>query len=436
MTDAGRTRSVAGFPHLWLAQTVSLFGNQVSLLAIPTLAIFGLQSSDTEVGVLRGLEWVFFPLLALWFGALADRTDVRGFLVLADGIRFVALVALVLCASTGLLSMPVMFVAAAIIGVGSVMFNVAFMTHIPRMVPAHLLGRANARIAIPQSVAEVSGPGIAALLIQTIGAVASLIVNAVTYVVSAILILRLPRPALIKTPQRTSILRDMAEGVHLIRRSAVLRSLCLTASAGNLAFGAASTVLILFAYRQVDLTPGHYGVALSVGSAGSILASLLAVRVHHLLGFARSMTLGMTLFAVAVLCLPLAALADSRLAATAILTAGWFGLSFGTPVFDIAQVTIRQSITPIRLQGRMNATVRTVVFGALPLGAFLGGWAGDLVGYIPVLVAAGLVAVLGAVATLARATRSLGDQDDLEEAARSLEAELRHHRTPSKGLGT
>ena len=436
MTDSGRTRGIPGFPHLWLAQTVSLFGNQVSLLAIPTLAIFGLQASDTEVGVLRGLEWVFFPLLALWFGALADRTDVRGPLVLADGIRFVALVTLVVCASTGMLSMSVMFVTAAVIGVGSVMFNVAFMTQIPRMVPAHLLGRANARIAIPQSVAEVSGPGIAALLIQTVGAVASIIVDAATYLVSAILILRLPRPAPIPTPQRRSILRDMGEGVHLIRRSAVLQSLCLTASAGNLAFGAASTVLILFAYRQLDLTPGYYGVALSLGSVGAIIASLLAPRVHHLLGFARSMTLGMALFAAAVLCLPLAALTDSRLAATAILTAGWFGLSFGTPVFDIAQVTIRQSITPIRLQGRMNAAVRTLVFGALPLGAFLGGWAGDLLGYIPVLLGAGLVSVLGTVATLARATRSLGNQNDLEDAARSLEAELRYHRPTSKEWDT
>ena len=127
MTDSGRTRGIPGFPHLWLAQTVSLFGNQVSLLAIPTLAIFGLQASDTEVGVLRGLEWVFFPLLALWFGALADRTDVRGPLVLADGIRFVALVTLVVCASTGMLSMSVMFVTAAVIGVGSVMFNLSLI---------------------------------------------------------------------------------------------------------------------------------------------------------------------------------------------------------------------------------------------------------------------------------------------------------------------
>ena len=137
-----------------------------------------------------------------------------------------------------------------------------------------------------------------------------------------------------------------------------------------------------------------------------------------------------------MLCLPLAALTDSRLAATAILTAGWFGLSFGTPVFDIAQVTIRQSITPIRLQGRMNAAVRTLVFGALPLGAFLGGWAGDLLGYIPVLLGAGLVSVLGTVATLARATRSLGNQNDLEDAARSLEAELRYHRPTSKEWDT
>lgn len=424
MTQPRRTRDVKGFPQLWLAQVVSLFGNQVSLIAIPTLAIFGVQASDTEVGILRGLEWVFFPLLALWFGVFADRSDVRIFLIVADLLRFVALVGLLAAAMTGRLSMPLMFAVAALIGMGSVMFNVAFMVQVPRMTPRSLLGRANARMAVPQSVAEVAGPGAAALVIQAIGAIASILVDALSYLASALLILKITGSPNREEVARRSVLRDMAEGIRLIRRSRVLRSLCWAAAGGNFAFGVVSTVLILFAYRQLDLNPGMYGIALSVGSLGAVAASLVAPHLHRLFGYARSMTIGMAIFALGILTLPLAALSENPWAAAAIMTCGWFMLSFGTPLFDIAQVTIRQAITPAGLQGRMNAAVRTVVFGALPLGAFCGGWAGEKFGYTWVLLVAGVCAAIACVCTTDRSTRFLSRDSSLQHEARVLEAAM------------
>lgn len=408
----GRSRDVPGFKEVWLAQSLSLFGHQITLLALPTLAILSLGASDAEVGVLRSLESLFFPLLALVVGVWADRTDPRRLLIAADALRLVALLSVPVAAAFAAVTMAQLYVVAAVVGIGWVLFNVPFMAYVPRLVPRPLLGRVNARLAVPQSVAEVAGPGVSALLVRAVGAANAVLLDVVTYAVSIVLLLRTPPRPSVAGP-RPHILKDLVAGVRVVAASPVLRSVTGAVSAVNFAYGAVTTVLILFAYRELGMGPAEYGITLSIGSCGAVLGSLVASRVRTRLGYSGAMIASALVFSASFAALALAGLTSTPWGAGAVLAGAWFGVSAAMPVFDVAQVTVRQSVTPVELHGRVNAAVRTVVWGALPAGTAFGGWISELVSYEVALLLAAAVALLALKPTAWGVLRPIRTDDDL-----------------------
>lgn len=407
-----RTRDVKGFKEIWLAQAFSLFGHQITLLAIPTLAILTLGASDSEVGLLRALESVFFPFLAVWVGVWADRIDPRRLLIAADILRLGALISIPVAAFFNALTLAQLYIVAALVGIGWVLFNVPFMAYIPKIVPLSLLGRANSRLSVPQSVAEVTGPGMSAVLIRILGAANALLLDIFTYAISVVLLLRAPpRPRVTTEPPR--IREDLAVGFRVVLHSPILRAIVFAGSMVNFGYGLVSTVLILFAYRELGMGPTEYGIALSVGSAGAVLGSLWANMANERLGFSRALALSSLTFTTGFAGLTLAGATLTTWTAGVAIAAAWFLVAVAMPIFDVAQVTIRQTVTPHELHGRVNAVLRTIIWGALSAGVAISGWVAELISYQGALLAAAAFAALALWPVTFGALRRIRTGDDL-----------------------
>lgn len=404
--------SQQGFPRIWIALSGSHLGSQVTLFALPTLAVIGLGASNLQVGLLRALDAAAFPVLGLLVGALADYGDARRLLISADLVRLVALGSVPVSAALGVLTMSQLYVVAAVVGVGFVFSTIPFMAVVPRLVDRPLLAPANARLTLAESVAEVSGPGLAALLVRMIGAANALLVDVASYVLSIWMVLGIPRERLAPPPvaSRPRLGKALGEGIRLVLRNEVLRGVVCVATVANLAFGAAPTVLLLMWYRELGHHPASLGFALSCGSAGLVAGSVVVNRMIRLVGYAGTFASGVALLAGSFVVL--------------VLSAGWLVQSTSGPIINVAQGTIRQSITPQGLQGRMNAAIRTFGWGALPVGSALGSWLSGVLGYSAVLALCGVLAGLAILPILLSRVRLMRRDADLAREESRIRAAL------------
>jgi MFS family permease len=418
--------SQQGFPRIWIALSGSHLGSQVTLFALPTLAVIGLGASNLQVGLLRALDAAAFPVLGLLVGALADYGDARRLLISADLVRLVALGSVPVSAALGVLTMSQLYVVAAVVGVGFVFSTIPFMAVVPRLVDRPLLAPANARLTLAESVAEVSGPGLAALLVRMIGAANALLVDVASYVLSIWMVLGIPRERLAPPPaaSRPRLGKALGEGIRLVLRNEVLRGVVCVATVANLAFGAAPTVLLLMWYRELGHHPASLGFALSCGSAGLVAGSVVVNRMIRLVGYAGTFASGVALLAGSFVVLCLIPFQHTELTAAVVLSAGWLVQSTSGPIINVAQGTIRQSITPQGLQGRMNAAIRTFGWGALPVGSALGSWLSGVLGYSAVLALCGVLAGLAILPILLSRVRLMRRDADLAREESRIRAAL------------
>ena len=383
------------FGALWFGQSLSLFGSAVTFLALPTVAILALHATPSQVGLLGALEFAAFPILGLAVGVWADRSRRRPIMIAADALRAIVLATIFAAALAHRLTFAHLAIAAALLGIGSVFFEICYQSYLPTIVRRDDLPAANARLEFTRSLAQIGGNGVAGPLIAAIGAPLALGVDAVSFVVSICSL------ALVRTRERVpaerpgdarSFLQDLRDGCEVVFRSPALRAIAGCTATSNLGGSIVGAVLLVFAYRDVHLSPTTMGVvfaASNLGFAGAALATWCARRVG--LG----VTLAVTIFAygLAGLCLPLAA----SFAPAAVIFAVELVSAVVTPIYNINQVSLRQSIVPAALQGRMNATMRTIVWGTLPLGSLVGGFLGSTIGVVPTIRIGGAIEALACV---------------------------------------
>jgi MFS family permease len=400
------------FRHLWAAETVSQVGTQVTRLAMPVLAVTLLAATPLEMGVLTALETAAFLIIGLPAGAWVDRWRRRRVLVAGDLVRAGALATLPAAWALDLLSLPQLFVIAAVTGTATVFFDVAWQSYLPTLVPPEHVLDGNAKLAASQEAARVAGPGIAGVLLEALGAPLLIAFDAVSFLVSALFISRIGHRDTV--PDRTSrrpLRSEIAEGLGFVARHPLLRRIVASTGTSNLFSAITEALLVLFVLRVLGLSESTLGLILSAGAAGGLVGALTAACFSRRVGAGRTIPLALLIL------VPFGALTPSAVfgVPVVLLVLSQLGFSWCAVVYNITQVSFRQRLCPPHLLGRMNASVRFVVFGTMPLGGLLGGVLGTWLGVLPTLwiaVAGQLLAVLPVVVSPLLGMRDLPDHLD------------------------
>jgi MFS family permease len=365
------------FRQLFVADTVSQLGTQVSMLALPLVAVLALKASNFEVGVLAACETLAFLLVGLPAGAWVDRLRRRQVLIVGDLGRAVLLGSVPLAWWTGHLTMAQLFVVALLTGVCTVFFDVAYQSYLPHLVGRVNLVEGNAKLEVVRASNQIGGPTVAGLLIQWLSAPFAVAVDAVSYLGSALFVTRIRRreEKLERAPD-AHLGREIMEGLRFVLGNRMLRSIAACTGSSNLFGGVAGAMEVVLLARTLHLSPGWIGLFFSVGAIGGLVAAFVTGPVARRLGQ------GPTIWIAPAVTAPFALLWP-------ITQRGWllwvtaFGFTvwcFGVVIYNVTQVSFRQGLCPERLLGRMNASMRFLVWGTLPLGSFLGGVLGETLG--------------------------------------------------------
>ena len=400
------------FMKLWAGQTVSQFGDEITLLAIPLLAIEILGAGAFEMGVLgvvRFLPWILFTLPA---GVWVDRVRRRPILIGADLARALLLASIPIAFLGGWLTLLQVYAVAFIAGTLEVFFDVAYQSYLPSVVERDELVEGNSKLELSRAGSQVIGPTVAGFLIEAVRAPFAIAVDAVSYLVAAIFIGLIRRGESSPEPHdpsegaRPSMWQEARAGVGYVLSNRYLRSIAACTGTANLFSNISFAVLILYLNSEelgLGLSAGTIGVILALGNLGVILGALTGGRLAKAIGIGPTIILSAALAGVAAFSVPLAPPDDPFW----VLVIGGVFLGFGVVVYNVNQVGLRQAITPDRMLGRMNATMRLIVWGTIPIGALIGGVLGYAFGLVPVLWVSAIGASLSFLPVLFSPVRGL-----------------------------
>jgi MFS family permease len=390
----GKLWSHGDFLKLWAGQSVSEFGSQVTVLALPTVAILVLHASPFQIGLLGALEFLAFPVLGLVAGVYADRWQRRPIMITCDIGRAIALGSIPMTAVLGVLSIYQLYLVAIVTGIFRVFFDVSYQSYLPALIDRSDLIEGNSKLQVSESAAQIGGPPIAGILIQGIGGAKAIAIDAVSFLASAIAVWAIRKPEPTPNPSTEGGVRgfvpEMKEGIQVVFGNRYLWRIAGCTATSNLGGNMLFAVFLIFAYRTLHLTPGQVGLIFGIGAIGFLIGALVASAAARRLGLGTALAVAIAIGAAAELAYPLA-LYGAPVVVLTVLT--FIGFSAG-PIYNINQVSLRQAITPDRVQGRMNATMRTIVWGTIPIGSFLGGVLGSTVGIVQTILIGGAIGTL------------------------------------------
>ncbi|PWI45000.1 MFS transporter [Streptomyces sp. ICBB 8177] len=363
------------FAVFWSSQSISFLGTQITYVALPLTAVAVLHASAMEAGLLSALETLPFLLFGLFVGILVDRRARRPILITANAIRFAALAWIPVAYSFGVLTVPQLLAVTFLVGVMTVFFEIAYMSYLPGLVGYERLMEANGKLQASASTAEVAGPGIAGGLIGLMSAPLVIAIDALSYLISAVALIRLPADTAPQAEERPegkqSIRASLREGFAVVGRSPLLRWCTVAVFFLSLFFSSVMAVYFLYLVREVGLASTAVGLIVAAGSIGGLVGALLSGRLNARLGIGPTLVAAVALPGVGFLLL--ATVDGDSLGSAALAAVATFIGFFGIPVWDVTVISFRQSITPEPLQGRVNATVRSLSWGTLSLGSLMGG---------------------------------------------------------------
>lgn len=400
------------FLKLWVAQTITQVGTQITLIALPLTAILLLDASAFEVALLTAMETLPFLLLALPAGVWVDRLQRRPLMIASDLARAAALASIPLAYWLDALTLPQLYAVGVVTGIGAVFFDVSYLSYLPSLVGRSQLAAANARLLATQSGAQVAGPGIGGALVGIVGAPVAILADAVSFCVSgAVLGLirrREPRP---ERRERGLAWPELREGLRYVFGHPYLRILTLTAGTANFFSTMLFSLFLLYAVRELGFSPGTIGAVLMLVNVGGLTGALLSGWAVRTFGLGPTIVWAAIGGNLALLTIPLAphAYALPVFAAGAVIGPG-IGM-----MFNVNQLSLRQAITPERLLGRMNSTVRFMYWGTMPLGAIAGGALATVAGVRATLAVGAVGAALAFVPLAFSPLRRLREFPDAQE---------------------
>jgi MFS family permease len=400
------------FRLLLVGQTTSQLGAQVSGIAIPLLAVLVLDASPLQLGLVTAAGTIAFAVVGLPAGAWVDNWPRRRVLVVSDLVRAGLLATIPLAALAERLTITQLVVVSLLAGFARVFFEVGYQSYLPSVVGRDGLLAGNSAMETVRASGQVLGPGLGGWLVAVVGAANVVLVQAVTFAVSAasLLAIRTREPAVARSAGGAPLRRQIGEGLVFVARTRLLRATAVTSTAANVAFGVTSTVSVVFMVRTLGLSSTAIGIVLAVSSISVIVGAALTPRLARRVGSARIIWLSLAVTGPVTLLGPLA-------------RPGWLILllplgaavgELGQIVYAITNVSLRQRLCPERLLGRVNAAMRFLIMSPFPLGALLGGMLAETVGPRPALWLAAAIVVLSPL-PVHRALRGVRDVDQLPE---------------------
>jgi MFS family permease len=376
------------FLRFWSAQTISQFGSQVSILALPLVAISFLDSSPAEVALLSTMEFLPFVFFALPAGVWIDRLRRRPILIGADIARALLLATIPAAWVAGVLTIWQLYAVAFLVGCFTVFFDVAYQAYLPSLVERDRILDGNAKLETSRSVAQTAGPAIAGWLIGALTAPIAVIVNSISFVASGVFLVAIRRPEADPglasarsdvsgamgadapvADHRPGLRREVAAGLRYVFANPYLRAIAITMSLTNFFGQVVFSLFFVYAVRELGLEAGALGLILGIGNIGLIVGAVTASAVARRIGFGPAIIASIWVAGSATVLIPLApASAPAPFLIAQGLLFGWSVL-----VFNVNQVSYRQSITPEHLQGRMNATMKFIAVLMIPAGSIAGG---------------------------------------------------------------
>jgi len=382
MKIAGRLSGLLRHPDflkLWGGQSVSLFGSQVTRLALPFTAILTLHATAGQLGILGAVQLAPFLLLGLFAGVWVDRLRRRPILIAADIGRALLLSVIPLMALTHSLRIEYLYLVGFGLGTLELFFDVSYMSFLPSLIKREQLVDGNSMLQMSDSVAQVSGPGLGGALVQLLTAPLAIAVDALSFLASAISIIAIDaREDAVPVDTHRDAWREMREGLRLVIGNPLLRAIGGCTATLNLSANLLFTVYMLYCTTSLGLSPAVIGAIFAVGGLSTIAGTLLAGRAATRFGVGPVLVASPFLIGMASILIPLAG--GPRLMAVLFLVGAQVLFGIGRPIFDINQLSLRQAITPQRLQGRVNASMLFIVWGVIPIGSLLGGLLGSTIG--------------------------------------------------------
>jgi MFS family permease len=389
------------FLLLWSGETVSQLGTTIGKIALPLVAATALGATPWEMGLLTAATTAAFLLVGLPAGALLDRVRRRRVMIAADLARFALFGWVPLAWWLGVLTFPQLVVVALLGGVATVFFDVAYQSVLPSVVGREGLVEGNTKLESTRAAAEAAGPALGGGLVQLVGAATAVVLDALSFLVSAAALARMRGREEVPAPSGRSLRADIGEGMRFVLGHRLLRAITACTGTANLFGGVLLAVEVLYLATELDLAPGLIGLVLSAGGVAGVAGAVTAGR------WIRRFGQGRVVVGALLVTGPLVLLVA---AGSAVLFAvGLAALAYGAVLYNVAQVSFRQAICPDRLLGRMNASIRFLVWGTIPLGGLLGGALGELLGLRATLLVAAVGTVLAPAWVLFSPLRRLRD---------------------------
>jgi len=391
-THVGGVRS-GNFLRFWTGQTLAQFGARLAAVALPVLAVQLLAANEEDLGYLNAAQTAAFLLVGLPAGAWIDRWFKRRTMIAADIVRFAASFAVPLLWFTGHLHIWHLFVVGGIVGIASVFFDVSYQSFVPVLVPEEDIGPANARLETTSQIATMGGPALGGLALKVMSAPLLMLADAFGYLASVVFLsltrddeagyraaFHQERPS-----HERSLVREIREGLSFVVTQPALRRIVTCTGLSNLFSTLAFTLMPLLVLRQIGLSPFLFGVVMTANSVGGAVGAAVTPWLQRRLSGGAVMRLGVGIAVVATVLYPVSGIVGGRPLAFACLLVADFVVAVGVLVYNITQVSLRQRLCPKPLLGRMNASIRFIVWGVMPISSLVGGWLGQHLGLLPTM---------------------------------------------------
>ncbi|MBA3458895.1 MAG: MFS transporter [Deltaproteobacteria bacterium] len=370
----------ADFKRLWAAQIVSAYGSRITRTALPIIAITTLDQPEAIIGVLTAMQLAPGAVLALFAGGYVDRGDKRKILIGADLFRAFAVASLTLTWALGILSMAHVIIVGALVGAASALFQIADTAYLPTLIAKEQLAEGNAKIESTEAIAEITGPASAGLLIATIGAPLAVVVDAFSYLWSALWLQRIKTRAEPPVPKNPDRRRgdDIRIGMRAVFGHPYVRWIVISHMVWSICGGFFMSLYSLFCLRELGLSKALFGLVIAMGGIGSLAGAFTSRWLVRVLGLGPMLVIASAMSLFVAVFIPLAsgslALVLTLLMAHQLIADGF------SVAFIIQAVTLRQTVLPKNVLGRANAAIHVCTAVLLPLSALIAGFLAEAIG--------------------------------------------------------
>ena len=414
----------ANFNRLWAAQILSAFGSRITRTAIPIIAVSALAVSPWQAAVLSALTYAPYVIAGALGGGYVERANKTRLMMAMDLFRFVIVIAAPVAWWFNLLNFPLLCLLAALAGMASALFQNADVSILPRLVGKDHLVAANSRLQATESIAELTGPGIAGVLIDLLTAPIAMIVDAFTFIWSAFWLWRIPKAdtqplaeadakAGPRAPLMQTLRDDIVVGFRAIAQCPPMRAIITATAFWYISAGFFFATLMVFLLRDLGLSPSVLGVVISVGGLSALLGSLMARRLARMVGYGPAIVLAFCISTLGLLMLiPAAAF---KAWAIPFLVAQQFLGDFGIMIFTVLAVSLQQKLLPEDQLARANGFNQVVNGAGMTVSILAAGWIAETIGVSNTVMLGSGIAVLGIGPLLTRHLLSIREEPEGRE---------------------